>query len=111
MWDASARIPHCWGLRVVENNRSGYCIFIDTLCEGAVPLVRDENGLPFVFASRIEAEREIADDLITRLQQFIDGEREFEDAMTAEEYVVEVDVLSDGSVIDSDDNHFGPRAS
>jgi len=32
------------------------------------------------------------------LQDFIDGERELDDAMTVEEYVVEVDVLPDGSV-------------
>ena len=65
--------------------------------------------MPCVFATRVEAEREIADNVITRLQEFIDGEREFEDAMTVEEYIVDVDVLPDGSIVDADGNHFGSR--
>lgn len=89
-----------------EANRPAFCICIDTLCEGRVPSVRDEYGEPCLFTTRVEAEREIADLTITRLQEFIAGERDFEDAMTIEEYVVEVDVLPDGSFIDSEDNHF-----
>ena len=46
-----------------------------------------------------KAELEIVDFLNTRLQQFIDGERDFEDAITVEEYVVRVEVLPDGTVI------------
>ena len=79
-------------------NGRGFCIFIDTLCEGSVPSVRDEHGKPFVFATELEAQREIADCMQMRLQQFIDGERDFDDAITCEEYVVEVEVLPDGSV-------------
>lgn len=75
-----------------------YCIFIETVCEGPVPAVRDGNGKPCVFSTEIEAQREIADNLITRLQEFIDGERDFEDAMTVEEFVVSVDLQPDGSV-------------
>ena len=44
--------------------------------------------------------------MMTRLQQFIDGERDFEDAVTLEEYVAEVDVLPDGSIADADGNGF-----
>ena len=88
-------------------NRRGVCIFIDTLCEGSVPSVRDENGRPFVFATELEAQREIADHMQIRLQQFIDGEREFEDSITCEEYVVDVDVLEDGTVVDADERHWG----
>jgi hypothetical protein len=47
------------------------------------------------------------DNIITRLQEFIDSERDFEDAMTVEEYVAEVRVLSDGSIMDERGNHFG----
>ena len=86
-------------------NRSAFCIYINTLCDGPLPAVRDENGMPCVFAARIEAEREIVDNMITRLQQFMDGERDLDDAMTLEEYIVEVDVLPDGSVVDADGNH------
>jgi len=95
----------------MELNSAAYCIYIDTIREGAVPSARDDKDLPCVFATRVEAECEIADNLITRLQEFIDGEREFEDAMTVEEYIVEVDVLPDGSIVDADGNHFGSRRS
>jgi serine phosphatase RsbU (regulator of sigma subunit) len=88
-----------------------FCIYIDTIAEGTVPSVRDENDLPCVFATRLEAEREIADNMMSRLQEFMDGERDFDDAMTVEEYIVEVDVQPDGSIVDEDGNHFGPRRS
>ena len=85
----------------------GFCIYITTVCEGAVPSVRDERGLPCVFKTELEAKREIADFIMTRLQEFIDGHRDFEDAMTVEEYIVPVDVYPDGSVVDEAGNHFG----
>ena len=45
--------------------------------------------------------------MITRLQQFLDGERDFEDAVTVEETVVEVDVSPDGTMVDAEGNVFG----
>ncbi len=93
----------------METTTAAYCIYIDTVAEGTVPSVRDANDLPCVFAMRLEAEREIADNMMTRLREFMDGDRDFEDAMTVEEYIVEVDVLPDGSIVDEHDNHFGSR--
>jgi hypothetical protein len=90
---------------------AGFCIFIMTLCEGPVPSVRDGKGLPCVFATEVEAQREIADGVITRLQEFIDGERDFDDAMTVEEYVVPVHVCPDGSVVDAEGNWFGAEVN
>jgi hypothetical protein len=80
--------------------RKGFCIYIDTVFQGAVPVVRDAVGNPFVYPTRKEAERDIADDIMGRINQFLDGERDFDDAITVEEYIVEVVVLPDGSVID-----------
>lgn len=77
---------------------TGFCIFIDTVGEGRVPSLRDEHNRPFVFETRNEAEREIVDLMQTRLQEFLDGERDFEDAITTEEYVEEVVVFPDGNV-------------
>jgi hypothetical protein len=88
--------------------RTGYCIFIDTFCQGPVPLV-SEGDRYVVFETELEAQKEIADYQITRLQQFLDGEREFEDAMTVEEYVVPVTVHSDGVITDESGNCFGPQ--
>jgi len=88
-------------------NEPAFCIYITTVCEGPVPSVRDGAGKPYIFKTEIEAQREIADNAMTRLQEFIDGERDFDDAMTVEEYVVPVDVYPDGSIVDADGNHFG----
>jgi hypothetical protein len=93
----------------MDDPKPAFCIYIRTLAEGEVPAVRDENDLPCAFPTRIEAEREIAANLITRLQEFMDGHRDFEDAMTVEEYVVAVDVFPDGSITDEDGNVFGSR--
>ncbi len=85
---------------------AGYCIYITTLCDGPVPIERNEQGNPVVYATEVEAQRVIAEDTMERLRQFLAGEREFEDAMTVEEYIVPVSVLPDGSIVDETDNHF-----
>jgi hypothetical protein len=95
-------------------NRRGFCIFINTLFQGPVPSVKESSPSDAanasericVFSTEREAQLEIVDFMMTRLQQFIDGERDFEDAVTLEEYVVEVDVLPDGSIVDADGNEF-----
>ena len=88
-------------------SESAFCIYITTVCEGSVPSVRDGDGKPCVFKTEVETQREIADFVMTRLQEFIDDEdRDFEDAMTVEEYVVPVDVYPDGSIVDAEGNCF-----
>ena len=87
-------------------NRRGFCVFINTFCQGPVPSILSEGDRPLVFATRVEAEREIADYTILRLHQFLVGQRDFEDAITIDEYVVEVDVLPDGSITDESGHRF-----
>ena len=83
--------------------REGFCIFINTFFQGPVPAVREgDDDHVAVFNTRREAELEIVDSLQMRLQQFIDGERDFDDAITVEEYVVPIEVLPDGTIIDTD---------
>jgi hypothetical protein len=96
------RAPRC---------RDGFCVFITALFEGSVPAVRDGADKPLVFATEVEAQREIADNMIKRLQEFIDGERTFGDALTLEEYVVRVKALPDGSVVDPSGVSHGSRRS
>lgn len=88
--------------------RDGFCIYINTFCQGPVPLVSDENGY-VVFETELEAQKEIVDYQMTRLRQFLDGEREYEDAITVEEYVVPVSVHPDGVIVDETGNCFGPQ--
>jgi hypothetical protein len=91
-------------------NRRGFCIFIDSVCEGAIPLVKGSSADDaanasegvYLFRSEQEAQHEIADAMITRLQEFLDGERDFEDAISLEEYVVEVEVLPDGQIVEAE---------
>ncbi len=89
--------------------RDGFCIYADTLCRGPVPVVGDGDNNYVVFRTELEAQKEIADYAIMRLQQFLDGEREFEDATTIEEYIVPVTVHADGTITDESGNCFGPR--
>jgi tRNA splicing ligase len=88
--------------------RNGYCVYINTYCQGPVPVVSDENGY-VVFATELEAQKEIVDNQMRRLQQFLDGEREFGDAIEMEEYVVRVSVRPDGVITDEGGNSFGPE--
>ena len=92
-----------------SDSKKGFCIYIDTFCQGPVPVVSDGDGKYIVFETELEAQKEIVDNLITRLQQFLDGERDYEDAMTVEEYIVPVTVLPGGKIIDEDGQFFGPN--
>ena len=89
-------------------NRSGYCIYIDTFCQGPVPVVSDEDGY-VVFSTELEAQKEIVDNQMTRLRQFLDGEREYYDAIDVEEYVVPVILHPDGKIVDEHGRCFGPE--
>ncbi len=88
-------------------SRRGFCIYLNTFFQGPTLAVREDEDGPCVFATEAEAQREIADFMMTRLQEFIDGGRDFHDAITVEEYVVPVTVLPDGSVVDEDGRRFG----
>ena len=85
--------------------RKGFCIYIRTFCQGPVPVVSDENGY-VIFETELEAQKEIVDNQMTRLQQFLDCEREFEDAIEVEEYVVPVTLHPNGTITDADGNAF-----
>jgi len=62
-----------------------------------------------VFETDREAQKEIVEYMIIRLQQFLDGERDFEDTITVQEYVVPVTVHPDGVFTDETGNCFGPK--
>jgi hypothetical protein len=86
-----------------------FCIFIDTICEGRIPAWHDETGLPVVYPTAEAAQREIDDDVLEKLRQHLAGERELDDALTIEDYILRVDVLPDGSILDEDGNCFGKK--
>lgn len=90
-------------------SKPSFCIFADTICEGRVPAWHDENLMPVVYPTIEAAQREIADDAIEYLRQFLEGNRSFEEAMTVEDYILPVNVLADGSIVDLEGNCFGKR--
>lgn len=89
---------------------TGYVIFITTICEGTVPAWYDERNFPVVYTTELEAQREIADGLMEHLQQFLDGEREFDDAISLDDSILPVDVWPDGSISTEDGSTFGKRS-
>ena len=94
--------------------RPGFCIYLNTFCQGPVPVVShcdgnsDDDGKYVVFETELEAQREIVAYALIRLQQFLDGERDFDDAITVEEYMVPVKVDLNGRITDDTGNQFGP---
>ncbi len=92
-----------------RGSRNGFCIYINTFCQGPVPVVSDGDDKYVVFETELDAQKEIADYAMIRIQQFLDGERDFDDAMTVEEFAVPVAVHADGTITDEDGNCFGPH--
>lgn len=65
--------------------------------------------MPVVYPTLEAAQREIADDVMEKLGQFLEGGRDFDDAMTVEDYILPVVVLPDGSILDENGNRFGKK--
>lgn len=79
-----------------------------TFFQGSMPACYEDN-YPVAFSTEVEAQREIADNQLTRIRQFLDGERDFDDAMTTDEFVLRVDVWPDGSISIEDGRIFGKQ--
>lgn len=89
-------------------SRTGYAIFCPTVFQGTMPACY-ENDYPVVFATELEAQREIADLQLIRIQQFLDGERDFDDAITTDEFVLPVTVRPDGTITTEDGRAYGKQ--
>ncbi|SHI67133.1 hypothetical protein SAMN02745181_0623 [Rubritalea squalenifaciens DSM 18772] len=72
---------------MMQEEEKGYMIVIDSLLGGVVPSVLGDHG-PILFATEREAQEEIVSHLMFRLNEFLEGERDFESAVSLEEYVV-----------------------
>jgi hypothetical protein len=83
------------------NPVSAFCIYVATVADGHVPLERDERGNAFTYATREEAEREIAEIMIDRIHEYLAGERDFDDIVCVSEFVEAVELWPDGSVSDA----------
>ena len=88
-------------------SKSGYAIFRPYFFQGPQPACYNGTDFPVVFSTELEAQREIADNQLTRIQEFLDGERDFEDAIATDEFVLPVLALRDGSISTEDGRTFG----
>jgi hypothetical protein len=77
----------------------GFCVFLDTICQGAVPVEHDGCGGPIVYGSREEAQRSIIEDIQEKLTLCREGSLCFEEAIAVDEYVQAVNIEADGTVV------------
>lgn len=89
--------------------RSGFAIFCPTVFQGTMPACYEDDGYPVVFATELEAQREIADNQLIRIQQFLDGERDFDDAIATDEFVLPVDKWPDRSISIESGRRYGKQ--
>ena len=88
--------------------RTGFAIFCPTVFQGTMPACY-EGDYPLAFATELEAQREIADNQLTRIPQFLDGERDFDDAITTDEFVLPVSIWPDGSISTANGRKYGKQ--
>lgn len=88
----------------------GYALFEDDKPE--VPKVSryGEDGSPLVFFSEREAEKQIARITLVKMQRFMDGYGDFDEAMTMSVYYLPVEIDADGSVITAAGKRFPAKA-
>jgi len=84
---ARRRRKHQTSQQMSPQLRSGYCVFINAFFQGTTVSVFDGENWPVVFPTKREAQLEIVDFHMIRLNEFIDGDRDYEDALEVEEYV------------------------
>ncbi len=91
--------------------KKGFCVFKKQIRD-AVRVQRDDQGFPLIYSTREQAEREIANHVVSRIVQHFareDGAAST-NTLTLRDYIKEVEVLDDGTVVDSDGNQFGKEA-
>ena len=74
-----------------------------------MPACYDETDYPVVFPTELEAQREIADNQLIRIREFLDGERDYYDAISTDEFVLPVNVLLNNSISTEDGKSFGKQ--
>ncbi len=93
-----------------DNNRFAFAIFETTFFGGLTPTWREECGFPVTYATEREAQMEIAEMLILQLEQFIAGQREFDDARSTGDFILPVKVWPDRSIETGRGRRFGAES-
>lgn len=84
-----------------------YCIF--HLAPDKEPAWYDDNDLPVTYNDKREAISEILQVYREHILQIETGERDIEDGIGYNDWVEEVTVREDGTIIDKDGNIYGKR--
>lgn len=80
--------------------KDAFVIMTNTFCQGDIIGCHDGDGKPEIFDTEADAWKEIAENKILELQQFIDGERELEHTdFSFDEWVQPVTVHDDGTIV------------
>ena len=82
-----------------------YTPFIETVCEGAVPAVRDQYGRVIVFETERQAQQCIAEHAISIYCQVLSGDMDLEDC-SVEEFVGSVEIDGFGMLASGDEYIF-----
>ena len=88
--------------------RPGYAIFCPTVFQGTMPACY-EGDYPLAFTTELAAQREIADNQLARIQQFLAGERDFDDAIETDEFVLPVTIWTDGGISIENGRKYGKQ--
>ena len=94
------------GEEACRMNEAFYMIVGESVVEGLQPTVMVSEGdspfEPLLFPTEREAQMEMADRMMSKLEEFIDGERDFDDAVALDEHVLEVVRRGDGKIFPKD---------
>ena len=94
------------GEEACRMNEAFYMIVGESVVEGLQPTVMVSEGdspfEPLLFPTEREAQMEMADRMMSKLEEFIDGERDFDDAVALDEHVLEVVRRCDGKIFPKD---------
>lgn len=87
-------------------NGTFYIVVGDSVVDGLQPTgMVAEGDSPFdhlLFPTEREAQLEMADRMMTKLGEFIEGERDFDDAIALDEHILEVVRSGDGKIFPKD---------
>lgn len=87
-----------------------YVVMTPTLCQGDIIGCWGDDDTPVLYDTKEDAWKEIADDLITGLKQFIDGDRTLDEtSFSPDDFVMLVMVDDDGMIRCQEGILFDPK--
>lgn len=92
-----------------EEIKKVYCIF--HYAPDKEPSWYDDNDMPITYDTKKEAVGEILEVFLEHICQIQRDERDIEDGIGYGDWIEQVDLYEDGTIVDSDSNVYGKRES